>query len=73
MNAIIVATFLATTNPGPTDIPFGYRMGDWAQCVDGTQFYKRNEQYPTEPPAEPPCTQHGGLRANGPGKRLNEK
>jgi hypothetical protein len=50
-----------------------WRMGDWAQCLDGQQFYETNEQYPTEPPAELPCKEHGGVRAYGPGKRLNEK
>ena len=54
-------------------IPTPYRMADWAQCMDGTQVYSTNPQYPTEPPAEPPCVKHGGLRALGPGKRLNEK
>ena len=65
---------LITTNSGLPNVPsLGYRMGDWAICHDGTAFYERNEQYPTEPPADPPCTKHGGLRSYGPGRRLNEK
>ncbi len=50
-----------------------YRMADWATCRDGTNVYSRNPQYPLEPPAEAPCVQHGGVRAYGPGQRLNEK
>jgi hypothetical protein len=50
-----------------------WRMGDWATCRDGTQTYSRNAEYPLEPPAEAPCAQHGGVRAYGIGKRLNER
>jgi hypothetical protein len=56
-----------------SDVYVPWRMGDWVQCLDGKQFYETNEQYPTEPPAALPCTSHGGLRAYGPGRRLNEK
>ena len=50
-----------------------YRMKNWAQCKDGTQAYSWSGQFPVEPPPEPPCVKHGGLRAFGPGKRLNER
>jgi hypothetical protein len=56
-----------------SDVYVPWRMGDWAQCLDGQQFYETNEQYPTEAPAEMPCARHGGVRAYGPGRRLNER
>lgn len=45
-------------------IPMGYRMRDWAYCMDDTWSYARDA-------AEIPCTRHGGVRAYGPGERLN--
>lgn len=70
LTAIAFATVLQATGavPGP-----GYRLGDWAVCRDGTQIYERNPLYPLEAPAENPCRHHGGMRAYGPGLRLNEK
>ena len=62
---------LPTSPPPPVHIP--YRMADWATCADGTNVYSRNAQYPLEPPAERPCAEHGGVRAFGPGRRLNER
>ena len=50
-----------------------FRMGDWAQCRDGTQVYERNPQYPLEGPSEDGCQDRGGTRAHAPGKRLNDK
>jgi hypothetical protein len=72
MNALVVALF-ATMAPYPHDVPTPWRMGDWATCRDGTQSYSRNAQYPTDPPADRPCARNGGVRAFGPGKRLNER
>jgi hypothetical protein len=60
----------------PTSPPFvhnPYKMADWATCRDGVQVYSRNAQFPLEPPAEVTCALHGGVRALGPGKRLNER
>jgi hypothetical protein len=71
MNAAIVVALVLTAPP--ETIPGPYRMGDWAQCLDGQQFYLRNPQSITESPAEPPCMKHGGLRSYGPGRRLDEK
>ncbi len=74
MIAAILALALAVSNAEHPVMPhFGYRMGDWATCRDGTNVYSRNPQFPLEPPAEAPCAQHGGVRAYGVGKRLNER
>jgi hypothetical protein len=70
--AVAIIAFTAAHDPkGGVQSP--WRMGDWAVCRDGTNVYSRNPQYPLEPPAEEPCTGHGGVRAYGIGKRLNEK
>jgi hypothetical protein len=75
MIAMIVAAalFVATAHDPKTGVQAPWRMGDWATCRDGTNVYSRNPQYPLEPPAEEPCTGHGGVRAYGIGKRLNER
>lgn len=72
-SAFVIAAALTGTDIGSPAVRTPYRMGDWAMCRDGTQVYSRNAQYPLEPPAENPCTAHGGVRAYGPGKRLNEE
>jgi hypothetical protein len=56
----------------PDSVAMGYRMRDWEYCMDGTWFYARNSFQPIDPFAETPCAQHGGIRAHGPGKKLNE-
>jgi hypothetical protein len=68
-----IALFTTAPPHHQQDVYVPWRMGDWAQCLDGQQFYETNEQYPTEPPAELPCARHGGVRAYGPGRRLNER
>ncbi len=76
INEFVITVALFTTAPPhhqQSDVYVPWRMGDWTQCIDGQQVYETNEQYPTEAPAELPCVKHGGLRARGPGKRLNEK
>jgi hypothetical protein len=69
--ATIVAFTLAHDPKEGVQAP--WRMGDWATCRDGTQTYSRNPQYPLEPPTREPCIGHGGVRAYGVGKRLNER
>jgi hypothetical protein len=70
--AVALTATLAVTSSGPQSyIP--WRMADWVMCMDGEQFYDRNPQFPTERPTDNPCAKHGGVRAYGPGKRLNER
>jgi hypothetical protein len=42
-----------------------WRMKNWIVCLDGKQFYSQESSSET-------CLEHGGLRAYGPGKRLDE-
>jgi hypothetical protein len=68
----VILLVFAGHDQRPT-VQMPWRMHDWATCVDGKQVYSRNPQYPLEAPAEEPCAEHGGVRAFGPGLRLNEK
>ncbi len=68
MIEFVFAAALATADAGRPQAYTPWRMGDWTTCRDGTQVY----QYPFEDPAELLCAGHGGVRAHGPGKRLNE-
>jgi hypothetical protein len=71
--SLVIAVALSTNDAGKPAVPDVYRMKDWATCRDGTQEYARNAQFPLEPPSVTPCAAHGGVRAYGPGKRLNEQ
>jgi len=73
MIAFVIVAAASITTAEPPSVPTPYRMKDWATCRDGTQTYSRNAIFPLEPPADDPCARHGGVRAHGPGKRLNEK
>jgi hypothetical protein len=71
--ALVIAAGLSVTPPSSPHAAMPWRMGDWVTCRDETQFYLINPQFPLEPPMEVPCARHGGVRAFGPGKRLNER
>jgi hypothetical protein len=73
MIALVVAAALAAASGAHHAVRSPYSMGDWATCRDGTHVYSRNPQFPLEPPSETPCALHGGVRAWGVGKRLNER
>jgi len=73
MIAFVILVALANTAETSPQVPSPWRMADWIMCRDGQQFYDRNPQFPTERPIDNPCANHGGVRAYGPGKRLNER